>query len=216
MIQKNNNNNIISPKNNGDLIPFKKRSYQEFNTMNTMNTNNNSTSDNQLTSRNNYFTPFNQFNTNYYLNMEPIKENAKYNNLNQTTINKETGLTLPITIINKPQLQPPPPPAVPSDRISSKKEDSTPVVPFKKRNFSKFLEEEDCSIIASIHPNQIKNDSVNFKTSVIKKSKEHLLDPNRQKKSNFFYFYFHHHYNLNFKYFKLNVVHTCGNFVQTC
>ena len=81
-----------------------------MNTMNTMNANNNSTSDNQLTSRNNYFTPFNQFNSNYYLNMEPIKENAKYNNLNQININKETGLTLPITIINKPQLQPQPPP----------------------------------------------------------------------------------------------------------
>ena len=204
MIQKNNNNNnnnnIIPPKNNGDLIPFKKRSYQEFNTMNS---HFNSTSDNQLTSRNNHFTPFNQFNSNYYLNMEPIKENAKYNNnLNQITINKETGLTLPITIINKPQLQqppppPPPPPVLPSDRISSKKEDSTPVVPFKKRNFSKFLEEEeDCSIIASIHPNQIKNDPVNFKTSVLKKSKEHLLDPNRQKKSNFFHFYSHRIINL--------------------
>lgn len=45
-------------------------------------------------------------------------------------------------------------------------------LPFKKRNFSKFLEEE-CSIIATIHSNQLQNDSsADSKIKLIQKSKE--------------------------------------------
>ena len=45
-------------------------------------------------------------------------------------------------------------------------------LPFKKRNFSKFLEEE-CSIIATIHSNQLQNDSsADSKIKLIQKGKE--------------------------------------------
>ena len=45
-------------------------------------------------------------------------------------------------------------------------------LPFKKRNFSKFLEEE-CSIIATIHSNQLQYDSsADSKIKLIQKSKQ--------------------------------------------